>query len=151
MFDVGEYKPSKTASNIFFQNHNQNKMKQIIKKRFDIIVREPKQTVKEQFELDKNVTRITGLLLTSDREDLLYHRGSQKIEINNEEIVPEKYESKLLLSGMNVSPNERFYKINNTATGNRLLKIEYVDTDDGRSYFSVYRVSIYVECEIEII
>lgn len=126
-------------------------MKQIIKKRFDIIVREPKQTVKEQFELDKNVTRITGLLLTSDREDLLYHRGSQKIEINNEEIVPEKYESKLLLSGMNVSPNERFYKINNTATGNRLLKIEYVDTDDGRSYFSVYRVSIYVECEIEII
>lgn len=126
-------------------------MKQIIKKRFDIIVREPKQTVKEQFELDKNVTRITGLLLTSDREDLLFHRGSQKIEINNEEIVPEKYESKLLLSGMNVSPNERFYKINNTATGNRLLKIEYVDTDDGRSYFSVYRVSIYVECEIEII
>ena len=126
-------------------------MKQIIKKRFDIIVREAKMTVKEQFELDKNVTRITGLLLTSDREDLLYHRGSQKIEINNEEIVPEKYESKLLLSGMNVSPNERFYKINNTATGNRLLKMEYVDTDDGRSYFSAYRVSIYVECEIETI
>ncbi|MBK7763672.1 MAG: hypothetical protein IPI46_09905 [Bacteroidetes bacterium] len=126
-------------------------MKQIIKKRFDIIVSEAKQTVKEQFELDKNVTRITGLMLTSDREDLLYHRGSQKIEINNEEIVPEKYESKLLLSGMNVSPNERFYKINNTATGNRLLKMEYTDTDDGRSYFSIYRVSIYVECEIETI
>ena len=126
-------------------------MKQIIKKRFDIIVSEAKLTVKEQFELDKNVTRITGLLLTSDREDLLYHRGSQKIEINNEEIVPEKYESKLLLSGMNVSPNERFYKINNTATGNRLLKMEYTDTDDGRSYFSIYRVSIYVECEIETI
>lgn len=126
-------------------------MKQIIKKRFDIIVSEAKMTVKEQFELDKNVTRITGILLTSDREDLLYHRGSQKIEINNEEIVPEKYESKLLLSGMNVSPNERFYKINNTATGNRLLKMEYTDTDDGRSYFSIYRVSIYVECEIETI
>jgi hypothetical protein len=126
-------------------------MKQTIKKRFDIKVSDAKSTIREQFELDKNVTRITGLLLTSDREDLLYHRGSQKIEINSEEIVPEKYESKLLLSGLNISPNERFYKINNTATGNRLLKIEYVDSDEGRSVFSAYRVSIYVECEIETI
>lgn len=126
-------------------------MKQIIKKRFDIIVKEARANVKEQFELDKNVTRITGILLTSDREDLLYHRGSQKIEINNEEIVPERYESKLLISGMNVSPNERFYKINNTATGNRILKVDYTDADDGRSSFSIYRVSIYVECEIETI
>lgn len=126
-------------------------MKQIIKKRFDIIVKEARANVKEQFELDKNVTRITGILLTSDREDLLYHRGSQKIEINNEEIVPERYESKLLISGMNVSPNERFYKINNTATGNRILKVDYTDADDGRSSFSIYRVSIYVECENESI
>ena len=126
-------------------------MKQIIKKRFDIIVKDARANVKEQFELDKNVTRITGILLTSDREDLLYHRGSQKIEINNEEIVPERYESKLLISGMNVSPNERFYKINNTATGNRILKIDYTDADDGRTSFSSYRVSIYVECEIESI
>jgi hypothetical protein len=126
-------------------------MKQIIKKRFDIIVKEARANVKEQFELDKNVTRITGILLTSDREDLLYHRGSQKIEINNEEIVPERYESKLLISGMNVSPNERFYKINNTATGNRILKVDYTDADDGRTSFSSYRVSIYVECEIESI
>ena len=126
-------------------------MKQIIKKRFDIIVKDARANVKEQFELDKNVTRITGIFLTSDREDLLYHRGSQKIEINNEEIVPERYESKLLISGMNVSPNERFYKINNTATGNRILKIDYTDADDGRTSFSSYRVSIYVECEIESI
>jgi len=126
-------------------------MKQTIKKRFDFIVREAKINVKEQFELDKNVTKITGLLLTSDREDLLYHRGSQKIEINNEELFPEKYESKLLLSGLNVAPNHRYYTLNNTATGNRLLKIDYQDTDDGRSYFSVYRVSIYLECEIEIL
>ncbi len=126
-------------------------MKQIIKKRFDIVVKDARANVKEQFELDKNVTRITGILLTSDREDLLYHRGSQKIEINNEEIVPERYESKLLISGMNVSPNERFYKINNTATGNRILKVDYTDADDGRTSFSSYRVSIYVECEIESI
>ena len=124
-------------------------MKQIIKKRFDIIVKDARAQVKAEFELDKNITRITGLLLTSDKEEQLYHRGSQKIEINNEEIVPERYESKLLQSGLNVSPNERYYKINNTATGNRLLKIDYTDSDDGRTTFSTYRVSIYIECEIE--
>jgi len=125
-------------------------MKQIIKKRFDITVKEARSIRKEQFELDKNVSKVIGILLTSDREDLLYHRGSQKIEINNEEIVPDKYESKLLLSGLNVSPNDRFYKINNNAsTGNRLLKVEYTDADDGRSSFTPYRVSVYIECEIE--
>lgn len=124
-------------------------MKQIIKKRFDINITDARMNVKTEFELDKNITRITGILLTSDREDLLYYRGTQKIEINNEEIVPERYESKLLLSGMNVSPNDRYYKLNNTATGNRLLKIDYTDTPDSRSFFSAYRVSIYLECEIE--
>jgi hypothetical protein len=126
-------------------------MKQIIKKRFDILVKTARSIIKEQFELDKNVSRVTGILLTSDREDLLYHRGSQKIEINSEEIVPEKYESKLLLSGLNVAPNDRFYKINNTATGNRMIKVEYADVDDGRSGFSPYRVSLYVECELETV
>jgi hypothetical protein len=124
-------------------------MKQIIKKRFDILVKLGRSTLKETFELDKNISRVIGILLTSDREDLLYHRGSQKIEINSEEIVPEKYESKLLLSGLNVSPNDRFYKISNTTTGNRMIKVEYTDADDGRSSFSPYRVSLYVECEIE--
>lgn len=136
---------------IILKKLKEKEMKQTIKKRFDIIVKEARSNVREQFELDKNVTRVTGILLTSDREDLLYHRGSQKIEINNEEVVPEKYESKLLLSGLNVSPNERFYKINNTGTGNRILKMDYIDTDEGRSSFYPYRVSIYVECEIEII
>lgn len=136
---------------IILKKLKEKEMKQTIKKRFDIIVKEARSNVREQFELDKNVTRVTGILLTSDREDLLYHRGSQKIEINNEEVVPEKYESKLLLSGLNVSPNERFYKINNTGTGNRILKMDYIDADDGRSSFYPYRVSIYVECEIEII
>ena len=30
------------------------------------------------FELDKNIATVTGLLFTSDKDDLLYYRGSQK-------------------------------------------------------------------------
>ena len=126
-------------------------MKQIIKKRYDLQVTTPNSIVREQFELEKNVTRVTGILLTSDREEMLYLRGSQKIEINNEEYFPEKYESKLLVSGMNVSPNDRYYRIQNNSAGNRIMKVEYADTGDGRASFSPYRVSIYLECEVETI
>jgi hypothetical protein len=124
-------------------------MKQTIKKRYDLQVPQSGAIVRESFELDKNVSRVTGILLTSDKEEMLYNRGSQKIEINNQEYFPEKYESKLLLSGLNVSPNDRYYKLDNPSVGNRIMKVEYVDSADSRSSFSPYRVSIYLELEID--
>lgn len=124
-------------------------MKQVIKKRFDFSVDVAQAIVNKSFELDKNVTKVTGLLLTSDREDLLYYRGSQKIQINAEEIVPEKYESKLLMSGLNVSVNDRYYNVPNVNVGNRILKVEFVDNISAIAAFAVYRVSVYVECELE--
>lgn len=125
-------------------------MKQIIKKRYDLVVTQSGAVVREQFELDKNVSKVNAILLTSDKEEQLYNRGSQKIEINGQEIFPEKYESKLLMSGINVSPNDRYYKIENTSVGNRIMKVEFTDVADSRSSFSAYRVSVYLELEIEI-
>ena len=125
-------------------------MKQIIKKRYDLLVSQSGAIVREQFELDKNVSKVNAILLTSDKEEQLYNRGSQKIEINGQEIFPEKYESKLLMSGINVSPNDRYYKIENTSVGNRIMKVEFTDAQDSRSSFSAYRVSVYLELETEI-
>ncbi|MBL7773599.1 MAG: hypothetical protein JNM95_12105 [Chitinophagaceae bacterium] len=124
-------------------------MKQIIKKRYDLQIGEAGSVKREQFELDKNVSKVNAILLTSDKEDQLYNRGSQKIEINGQEIFPEKYESKLLMSGLNVSPNDRFYKLENIAVGNRIMKVEYTDNNEARSNFSAYRVSVYLELETE--
>jgi hypothetical protein len=124
-------------------------MKQIIKKRYDLKINEAGSIVREQFELDKNVSKVNAILLTSDKEDQLYNRGSQKIEINGQEIFPEKYESKLLMSGINVSPNDRFYKLENIGVGNRIMKVEYTDNNEVRSSFSAYRVSVYLELETE--
>lgn len=124
-------------------------MKQIIKKRYDLLVPTSGEIVREQFELDKNVSKVNAILLTSDKEEQLYNRGSQKIEINGQEIFPEKYESKLLMSGINVSPNERYYKLENIAVGNRIMKVEFTDAQDSRSSFSAYRVSVYLELELE--
>jgi hypothetical protein len=119
-----------------------------VKKRFDIAIAAENVVTSQTFELDKSITAIHGILFTSDRDDLMYYRGSQKVEINQEEIFPEKYESKLLMTGLNVSPNERFYKINAMPPGNGKVKVEYKDTNDDRLPFAAYRVSIYLDCEI---
>jgi len=124
-------------------------MTKTIKKRFDIPVTEPDKIFSKTFDLDKNITTVKGMLLTSDKDDLLYYRGSLRLEINKEEIFPENYECKLLMTGINVSPNGRYYDMGGKAAGNHAIKVEYKDSTDSRVNFVPYRVSVYVECEAE--
>lgn len=124
-------------------------MCKLIKKRYDILVSGDNKTITKTFELDKNIKSVKGVLVTSDKDDLLYYRGTQKIEINSEEYFPENYESKLLMSGVNVAPKQRFYDLENVPAGNGIIKMSYTDADDGRTLFEAYRVSLYVNCEIE--
>jgi hypothetical protein len=123
-------------------------MGSIIKKRFDLQVTEANKVVSATFELDKNIVYVRGILLTSNKDDIMYYRGSQKIEINKQEIFPEDYESKLLMCGINVSPNVRYYDTGHTAVGNGQVKLEFKDTTDTRTPFEAYRVSIYLNCEL---
>lgn len=118
----------------------------IVKKRFDIKVTEALQTISQTFELDKNITHVKGILITSDKEDLIYYRGSQRIEINKGEIVPENYESKLLMSGINLSPNHRYYEIGEMPAGNGQVRLIFTDREDNRIPFEIYRVSLYLNC-----
>lgn len=124
-------------------------MRKRVKKRFDIDVAASGAVVSQTFELDKNIVLVHGLLLSSSRDDLMYYRGSQKIEINRDEIFPEGYESKLLMSGINVSPNDRFYSLGGKEPGNFKVKMDYTDTNTPVIAFAPYRVSIYLDCEIE--
>ena len=127
-------------------------MLKVVRKRFDLQI-QGGTTVTETFELEKTIVAIKGLLLTSDRDDLLYYQGSQRIEINKEEIFPEGYESKLLMSGINVQPNKRYYDLANMKPGNGQIKIEYTDTPSNQGgpigQPVSYRVSLYVDCEME--
>lgn len=120
-----------------------------IKKRYDIDVQTANSIHSKTFELDRNVTAVYGVLFASDRDDLMYYRGSAKVEINSEEIFPEGYESKLLMSGLNVSPNDRYYNLGGILPGNYKIKVEYKDIPDARLAFTPYRVSIYLDVEIK--
>ena len=120
-----------------------------VKKRFDIQITDANKTVSKSFELDKNIKSVKGVLVTSDKDDLLYFRGTQRIEINKEEYFPDNYESKLLMSGVNVAPKQRYYDLGGVCPGNGIVKIDFTDADDGRSKFDTYRVSLYLDCEQE--
>lgn len=120
-----------------------------VKKRFDVNVENEYERVVETFDLEKTITKILGLLVTSDRDDLLYYRGSQKIEINRHEIFPEDYQSKLLFSGINVPPDNRYYTFEGgLEPGNGKVTFEYKDSHSEQAYFTSYRVSLYLDCEI---
>jgi hypothetical protein len=120
-----------------------------VKKRFDIQIAAARDSVNKTFELDKNIKAVKGVLVTSDKDDLLYYRGTQKIEINNSEYFPDNYESKLLMTGINVAPKQRYYDIGSVNPGNGIIKLSYTDNEDGRTRFEPYRVSLYVDCEME--
>jgi hypothetical protein len=119
-------------------------------KRFDMQITDANKTYSADFDLDKDVRVITGLLLTSDQDDQLYYRGAQAISINGKEYFPDNYESKLLMSGINVRPNQRYYEIGKYQVLNGKIKITYTDTDNPNNVsFSAYRVSLYVRGEKE--
>lgn len=124
-------------------------MKNSVKKIFEWHVGSIGQVVKTTFELDKNITRVTGLLLTSDSEEQLYYRGSQQIEINNVELFPENYASRLLMTGLNVPLRDKYYPLSIGETGNRQIKVTYKDKADIRVSFAPYVVYLYIDYETD--
>ncbi len=117
-----------------------------IYKRFDLQVTTPNQGVSKSFELDKNIVAVKGLYLTADRRDQLYFRGSQRIEINKDELFPEDYLSEMLMSGLNVPVNQRYYDLGNIDPGNKIVKMDFKDSNTVIGFFP-YTVSLFLKCD----
>lgn len=124
-------------------------MQNIQFKRFDIEVTQQDKTISQEFELDKSVGFILGIQFTSDRDDLMFHRGTQKIEINGKEYFPENYESKNLLSSVNVAPDKRYKNMGKLEVINGKIKVSYTDKTHPLAFFQPYRVSLNVESELK--
>lgn len=116
-------------------------------KDFDVQITAAGQSVKKTFELDKSVKAITHYTILSNREDLAYYRGSFRLEINKDEIVPDGYSTKKIMCWPTVSANDRLKSIGKRSTGNGLIDFEYTDTNDGLTVFAPYTVSLSVEGE----
>jgi hypothetical protein len=116
-------------------------------KRFDLKVTAANKTVSQSFELDKNFVAVKGIMLTSDRRDLLFFRGSQRIEINKDELFPDEYLSEMLMSGIDVSVNERYYDMGKIDTGNKIVKMDFADSDAFGTVFAPYTVYLFLKCD----
>jgi hypothetical protein len=121
-----------------------------LKKRYSFNVDTPNTSYPKKFDLDKNVKVVKGLLLSSGKPNQLYYRGSQKIEISGQEIFPDDYESRLLMSGLSVPPDNKYADLgDDVQAGNGEVKVYYKDTDNSLAPFDAYDVSLYLVCEIE--
>lgn len=119
----------------------------LIYKWFTIDVTVADKTYTVSYELDKTIAHITGIALDSNREKLLYARGTQKIEINRQEIVPEGFLSKRLYHLPSTEAHKRFLRRGGKIpVGNGIIKVEYKDTNDALAPFEPYKVIVTLDC-----
>lgn len=116
----------------------------------DISVGIQNKTYSVIYELDKSIAFVKGFQITTDRDSLVYGRGTVKIEVNKQEVVPEGYEAKQLYSTPNVAVNERFFiRGGRIPAGNGQVKFEYTDTNDASLQFEAYRVRLILDCVVK--
>lgn len=124
--------------------------KRLVDKIYTFLVDEDGQPLNKKFDLDKNVRVVHGIVMSSDRPNLLFYRGSQRIELSGEELFPEDYESKMFMSGMSVAPDDKYKSLGDgVVAGNGELKIQYKDTHNPNALFASYKVIVTLLCEMK--
>lgn len=111
---------------------------------FILTITEADKSYTDEFTLNDTSKKVTGIQLSSDREDLLHARGTLKIDLSGNELFPEGHEAKMLMASIHVNPNKRMYCIDEEI-GNGKVKIQYTDTNHPRTTFAPYQVILYVE------
>lgn len=106
------------------------------------------QVSREEFGLGSGTLKVTGILLVSDRDDLLYSRGTVQVAVSGEEVIPEGFHAKLLMSGLGVPPSQRFLPLD-TLPGNGKVRVTYTDTPNPALPFAEYGVSLYLMTETD--
>jgi len=104
-----------------------------------------------KWDLPKKTAFVKGLQLTSDFPNKLYYRGTQRIEIGGDELFPEGFDSKILISSISVAPRERFFDLGEVQPGDLSVKVRYQDQDHERAVLgNGYQVSVVLLLEEEI-
>ena len=123
-----------------------------IVERFESDIVHDLATVKLEFELAKNVDRVLAIQFTSDQDTMIFHRGSISMALNGGEVFAEGWQVKKLMAGLNVSPNDRMYNIQEDAgveRGNGKINITYTDSPSSVQAHSDYRFQVYVKSTVK--
>jgi len=95
-------------------------------------------------EADKTYGKITGIQFTNTDDSALKDAVFNKFEIDNNDIYPEGFEVKLIVTGDGVSPNDRWEKLNERADGSTIAG---TFTDAGNAAAYPYNARIYFKLE----
>lgn len=118
-------------------------------KRFNLNVDQAEKSYPKTFNLDKTIKLVRGIVMSSSLPMLIYYRGTQQIVIAGDEIIPEDFESKILMSGVSVPPEDKFLDMgNNLLAGNGEIKILYKDEENALAPFQPYQVRLILKCEL---
>jgi hypothetical protein len=95
-------------------------------------------------EADKTYKKLTGIQFTTTDDNALKDAVLTKFEIDNNDIFPDGFEIKLLRSGEDLNPNERFYILEERADG---ATVSGTFTDAGNAAAYPYNLRIYLKLE----
>jgi hypothetical protein len=108
-------------------------------------------TIRRDIEIQSNVKAITGLQISSNRDDLIYQRGSMGLTISNIEITPDNTPDRLFMSGIGVPPNQKPYSIGKFLMDgtNRQLRISLTDEDVVGTDWADHKLKLTLDVELE--
>lgn len=125
-------------------------MSDIVYKRFYITVDTAANSYNQKFDLDKNIALVLALQVTSDHPELIYYRGSCRIEINGDELYPEDYDARLLMSGLTVPADDRFVQLGDgVVAGNGEIKVLYKDIANTAAAYQTYQFVLIAKCQLK--
>jgi hypothetical protein len=132
------------------ENVNEKPIAGLIFKWFDINVTDADKTYSVSYELDKTIGFITGIDFTTNRDKLLYQRGTHRLEVNRFEVFPEGFPTKKVYHLPDVEAHKRFYRRGiKIPVGNGIIKVEYKDTSDVAAPFEPYSIRVVLDCELK--
>ncbi len=97
-----------------------------------------------EINTEKGYQSVTGISANATDKNAYLGSLFSKFEINNKEIFPDGFEVKMITTGIDVSPEERFYKITEPADGTKVV-IKYKDGGNAAVY--PYKATIYLKLE----
>ena len=95
-------------------------------------------------EADKAYKKITGILYSSTDTNALKDSVFTKFEIDNNEIFPDGFEVKMIQTGQEVPPDERYYPLDERGDGSTIAGT-FKDAGNAAAY--PYNVYIYLRLE----
>jgi hypothetical protein len=98
-------------------------------------------SVSETLKLDSKIKFITGIALSTNKDDLIGNVRSL-LSINGSEVFPEDFQASLLVSSTIVRPDERFLQLN-YEPGNGIVKVVIKDSSNP---FTAQKLVFTVKC-----